>query len=202
MDRALASSNYHKPGDWNSPLNGETKSKRKGISLATFFHGSGFTGSGEVRLASELSMRLTDLGGVEILAANVEYGQGTNTIFAQIAAQACKCLRISWTFISPTRQPYPIRARQCLAHDDDRRKTRRTGGSRTPPASWRARDFRSAARSNTSNSMETLWSRPAMIRRRTSIGMTQLIRETRMPLIRGAATSPRLKSTCSSMPRA
>ena len=41
-------------------------------------------------MKSELSMRLTEQGGVEILAANVEYGQGTNTVFTQIAAQACK----------------------------------------------------------------------------------------------------------------
>jgi CO/xanthine dehydrogenase Mo-binding subunit len=64
--------------------------KRNGMGLSVFFHGSGFTGSGEVRLASELSMRLTKEGGVEVLAANVEYGQGTNTVFAQIAAEACK----------------------------------------------------------------------------------------------------------------
>jgi CO/xanthine dehydrogenase Mo-binding subunit len=89
MDRALALSDYHTKRLEFNRLNGERNSKRKGISLATFFHGSGFTGSGEVRLASELSMRLTDRGGVEILAANVEYGQGTNTIFAQIAGQGC-----------------------------------------------------------------------------------------------------------------
>jgi len=89
---ALLQSLKFYPVTWEiARLAGELKYEhaRKGISLATFFHGSGFTGNGEVRLASELSMRLTDRGGVEILAANVEYGQGTNTIFAQIAAQTC-----------------------------------------------------------------------------------------------------------------
>src|SRR5262245_49884511 len=60
------------------------------MGLSVFFHGSGFTGSGEVRLASELTMRLTEEGGVEVFAANVEYGQGTNTILAQIAAEGCR----------------------------------------------------------------------------------------------------------------
>ena len=35
-------------------------------------------------------MQLTREGGVEVLAANVEYGQGTNTTFAQIAAETCR----------------------------------------------------------------------------------------------------------------
>jgi CO/xanthine dehydrogenase Mo-binding subunit len=90
MDRALELSAYREKRLEFERSNGERAQKRRGIGLSVFFHGSGFTGSGEVRLASELSMRLTEQGGVEVLAANVEYGQGTNTIFAQIAAEACK----------------------------------------------------------------------------------------------------------------
>jgi len=33
-------------------------------------------------------MALTGQGGVEVFAANVEYGQGTNTVLTQIAAEA------------------------------------------------------------------------------------------------------------------
>jgi CO/xanthine dehydrogenase Mo-binding subunit len=90
MDRALELSGYAEKRAKFESVNGELNQKRKGIGLSVFFHGGGFTGGGEVRLASELSMRLTDDGGVEVLAANVEYGQGTNTIFAQIAAETCK----------------------------------------------------------------------------------------------------------------
>ena len=61
---------------------------KKGLGVATFFHGSGFTGSGEVRLASVVGVRATREGRVEVLAASTEIGQGTNTIFAQIAADA------------------------------------------------------------------------------------------------------------------
>src|SRR5204862_6508353 len=39
---------------------------------------------------SKLSMSLTKQGAVEVFAANVEYGQGTNTVLTQIAAEACR----------------------------------------------------------------------------------------------------------------
>src|SRR6267142_1887875 len=89
MDRALELSGYHQKRADFEEFNSQGKTQRKGIGLSVFFHGSGFTGSGEVRLASELSMALTAQGGVEIFAANVEYGQGTNTVLTQIAAEAC-----------------------------------------------------------------------------------------------------------------
>jgi CO/xanthine dehydrogenase Mo-binding subunit len=61
---------------------------KKGIGLASFMHGAGFTGSGEVYLASVVGAEATADGCVQILAASTEIGQGTNTIFSQIAAQA------------------------------------------------------------------------------------------------------------------
>lgn len=57
----------------------------RGIGLALFFHGAGFTGEGEVRLASRAALELTGTG-VRILAATVEIGQGTRTVHAQIVA--------------------------------------------------------------------------------------------------------------------
>src|SRR2546429_1208086 len=61
---------------------------RKGIGFASFMHGAGFTGSGEVYLQSVVGAEATPEGRVRILAASTEIGQGTNTIFAQIAAEA------------------------------------------------------------------------------------------------------------------
>jgi len=57
----------------------------RGIGLSLFFHGSGFTGGGEVRLASKASLELTDRG-ARILVASTEIGQGTRTMHAQIVA--------------------------------------------------------------------------------------------------------------------
>ncbi|MBA2264479.1 MAG: xanthine dehydrogenase family protein [Chloroflexi bacterium] len=59
-----------------------------GIGVALAWHGAGFTGSGEVRLASVASLELTDGGRIRILTASTEMGQGTKTIFPQIVADA------------------------------------------------------------------------------------------------------------------
>ena len=57
----------------------------RGIGLALFFHGSGFTGGGEVKLASKASLELTGRG-ARVLVASTEIGQGTRTMHAQIVA--------------------------------------------------------------------------------------------------------------------
>jgi CO/xanthine dehydrogenase Mo-binding subunit len=61
----------------------------KGIGLSLFFHGSGFTGIGEMKLASKASLELTATG-VRILVASTEIGQGTRTMHAQIVADTLK----------------------------------------------------------------------------------------------------------------
>ncbi len=61
---------------------------KKGIGFASFLHGAGFTGSGEEYLASEVAMEAMRDGSVHVLAGSTEMGQGTNTIFSQIAADA------------------------------------------------------------------------------------------------------------------
>ena len=59
---------------------------KRGLGLATFHHGAGFTGNGEVVLESVVHVAGTPDGGVEVRAASVEMGQGTTTIFTQLAA--------------------------------------------------------------------------------------------------------------------
>jgi CO/xanthine dehydrogenase Mo-binding subunit len=59
----------------------------KGIGLSLFFHGSGFTGSGELKLKSRASLELTPTG-VRVLAASTDIGQGQRTVHAQIVADA------------------------------------------------------------------------------------------------------------------
>jgi len=57
-----------------------------GIGLALAWHGAGFTGSGEVHLASVASVELSADGRITVLTASTEMGQGTKTIFPQLAA--------------------------------------------------------------------------------------------------------------------
>ncbi len=59
-----------------------------GVGIGLYMHGAGFTGSGEARLKSLVGMRLTPDGRVEILTASTDMGQGTLTVFPQIAARA------------------------------------------------------------------------------------------------------------------
>ncbi|HET7142065.1 MAG TPA: xanthine dehydrogenase family protein molybdopterin-binding subunit [Candidatus Limnocylindria bacterium] len=59
-----------------------------GVGMALAWHGAGFTGSGEVQLASVASVELTDDHRIRILTASTEMGQGTKTIFPQLVADA------------------------------------------------------------------------------------------------------------------
>jgi CO/xanthine dehydrogenase Mo-binding subunit len=57
----------------------------RGIGLAMYWHGSGFTGSGELKLASRATIELSATG-VRVLTSSTEIGQGTRTMHAQIVA--------------------------------------------------------------------------------------------------------------------
>lgn len=63
------------------------KGTNKGIGVALFYHGSGFTGSGELKLASRAAVECTERG-VRLLVSSTEIGQGTRTMHAQIVADA------------------------------------------------------------------------------------------------------------------
>ena len=60
--------------------------KRKGIGLSFFFHGAGFTGSGEAKMKAQAAIEITSDGRVTVLSGSTEIGQGTITIFCQIVA--------------------------------------------------------------------------------------------------------------------
>ena len=87
LDRALALSGYHAKRARFTREN-QGRAIKKGMGIASFMHGAGFTGSGEVHLASVVAVEGTPDGTVRVLSASTEIGQGTNTIFSQIAAEA------------------------------------------------------------------------------------------------------------------
>jgi CO/xanthine dehydrogenase Mo-binding subunit len=93
LDEALDSSRFCERREEFERFNRDSASRagagrhlRRGIGLALFHHGSGFTGSGEVMLASEVCLRAAR-GEVEVLTSQTEIGQGTRTILAQAAAE-------------------------------------------------------------------------------------------------------------------
>jgi CO/xanthine dehydrogenase Mo-binding subunit len=87
LDEALRRSEYHAKRRRFAEDNATARTKR-GIGLACFLHGTGFTGSGEKHLASVVTVEGTAEGTARVLTASTEIGQGTNTVFAQIVADA------------------------------------------------------------------------------------------------------------------
>ncbi|MGA8939537.1 MAG: xanthine dehydrogenase family protein molybdopterin-binding subunit [Acidobacteriaceae bacterium] len=86
LTRALADSNYHEKQALFAKQNPTSQIKR-GIGFAAFMHGTGFTGSGEHRLNSVVHLDILPDGRPEILVSSTEFGQGTNTILCQVAAE-------------------------------------------------------------------------------------------------------------------
>lgn len=86
LDYALKLSRYEEKTRAHAAFNARHPWKRRGVGLAVFYHGAGFTGSGEVTLRSRVKVVGLPDGRVEILSANVEMGQGTLTALTQIAA--------------------------------------------------------------------------------------------------------------------
>jgi CO/xanthine dehydrogenase Mo-binding subunit len=87
LDRALAESHYHARRAEFARTNPLSAVKR-GMGIAAFYHGSGFTGSGERYLNSLAGIDVTAEGKVRVLVSSTEFGQGTNTILTQIAAES------------------------------------------------------------------------------------------------------------------
>ncbi len=85
LEAAADASGFEETWSRPRPNDGRVAS---GIGLALAWHGAGFTGSGEVQLASVASLELTDAGRIRILTASTEMGQGTKTIFPQLVADA------------------------------------------------------------------------------------------------------------------
>jgi len=87
LDRALELSDYQakKQGFANESAIGAS---RKGMGIAAFLHGAGFTGSGERNLGSVVGVEGCADGRVRVLVSSTEFGQGTKTVLCQIAAEA------------------------------------------------------------------------------------------------------------------
>jgi CO/xanthine dehydrogenase Mo-binding subunit len=87
LDKALAHAEYARKSETFAREN-KTSTTKRGIGIASFLHGAGFTGSGERYLESVVGLEATAGGNVRILVSSTEFGQGTNTVLCQIAAEA------------------------------------------------------------------------------------------------------------------
>jgi CO/xanthine dehydrogenase Mo-binding subunit len=82
LDEAVRRTNFRQKRE-------QYRGTNRSIGLALFFHGAGFTGSGERNLNSRARLDLTERG-VRIAVGSTEIGQGTRTMHAQIVADALK----------------------------------------------------------------------------------------------------------------
>jgi CO/xanthine dehydrogenase Mo-binding subunit len=87
LDRALELSDYRAKRE-KFAVENPLRSSKKGIGIAAFLHGAGFTGSGERYLGSVVGLEGCADGSVRVLVSSTEFGQGTKTVLCQIAAEA------------------------------------------------------------------------------------------------------------------
>src|SRR5207302_920105 len=86
LDRALELSDYRSKKQRFAKEN-QSRTMKKGIGIAAFLHGAGFTGSGERYLSSVVGVEGCSDGSVRVLVSSTEFGQGTKTVLSQIAAE-------------------------------------------------------------------------------------------------------------------
>jgi CO/xanthine dehydrogenase Mo-binding subunit len=92
---------------------------RRGRGYIFYFHGAGFTGSGESRLAGRATVARTAAGRYEVRSSSTDIGQGAITIFTQIAAGALGVDPSMIDVIDPTTSLVPdsgptVASRTCM----------------------------------------------------------------------------------------
>lgn len=84
FERGVRESNYVRR---KAAIESSISRIRRGIGMALFMHGGGFTGSGESFLASRVRLELEEDGTVTIRIISTEMGQGGSTVLAMLVAQ-------------------------------------------------------------------------------------------------------------------
>ncbi|MDC3954082.1 xanthine dehydrogenase family protein [Polyangium jinanense] len=85
LEKALTASGYHDKRKAPPVVRGRVA---RGIGASVFMHGAGFTGSGEKYLKGRVAVDLLPGGRLRIRTASTDIGQGTETVFRQIVADA------------------------------------------------------------------------------------------------------------------
>ena len=92
---------------------------KRGRGLCFYFHGAGFTGSGEQRLAGRATIAVTTDGTFEVRSSSTDIGQGAITMFSQIAAGALGVDVAHVTVVDPSTARVPdsgptVASRTCM----------------------------------------------------------------------------------------
>ena len=106
LDRALELSEYDSKKNKFAQENQQGR-RKKGVGIAAFLHGAGFTGAGERFLGSVVGVEACDDGSLRILVSSTEFGQGTNTALCQIVAEALSLRYEDVAIAQPDTQEVP-----------------------------------------------------------------------------------------------
>jgi CO/xanthine dehydrogenase Mo-binding subunit len=92
---------------------------KRGRGICFYFHGAGFTGSGEQRLAGRATVALTRDGHFEVRASSTDIGQGATTIFAQLCGSGLGIPAEDVIVLEPTTARVPdsgptVASRTCM----------------------------------------------------------------------------------------
>jgi CO/xanthine dehydrogenase Mo-binding subunit len=92
---------------------------KRGRGYCFYFHGAGFTGSGEQRLAGRATLAVTTDGTIEVRSSSTDIGQGAITMFSQIAATALGIDVAHITVVDPSTARVPdsgptVASRTCM----------------------------------------------------------------------------------------
>lgn len=111
LDGALAASRYLERraelDAENARRAAEGSRKRVGIGASMCMHGAGFTGSGERFLKGKVAVDLERGGRLRIRTGSTDIGQGTETVFRQIAADAAGVSVADVDFAQPSTTNVP-----------------------------------------------------------------------------------------------
>ncbi|MCY2959732.1 MAG: xanthine dehydrogenase family protein molybdopterin-binding subunit [Planctomycetota bacterium] len=166
---AIARSSAFDRHAWCAPRAG-TGAKRRGLGMSFFFHGAGFTGSGEEMLKGRVRVDLLPDGRAEVLAGSTEIGQGTDTLFTAIAAEALGVDTLDVVLARPDTARVPdsgptVASRTCMVVGGVLEQACRTLRSRVVESggTWRERARRFLA-SGGDGSVTVTYASPAGVR--------------------------------------
>jgi CO/xanthine dehydrogenase Mo-binding subunit len=102
-----------------SGFNSKGSPIRRGRGVCFYFHGAGFTGSGEARLAGRATVALRTDGTFEVRASSTDIGQGAITMFTQICAASLEVDPALVSVIDPSTANVPdsgptVASRTCM----------------------------------------------------------------------------------------
>lgn len=117
-DEVLAAIRAAGPPPERHGVNAHGAPVRRGRGVCFYFHGAGFTGSGEQRLAGRAVVAAVD-GRFEVRSSSTDIGQGAITMFSQIAAAALGVEAAQVTVVDPSTARVPdsgptVASRTCM----------------------------------------------------------------------------------------